>query len=329
MKHTWRIAVVAAMVVASSAVLSSRFPARAVGSLETGYWWQGQPDGAPLVPPPNVPTNGMWVSGNETTPVAVSAVRFQLGSDESEPVLTAKVNSQSPPNQASSQANVGQVVILACPTTSPWKAVQAGAWSAKPQYNCSNAVNGVPSPDGTTVSFGLGPLAANGTVDVALVPGTGAAALPLVPVPGAPAPPQPSGFDVTFQPVTPDQVHTVPTAGITPDTGVAAPVGAPSTAVEGTSDVGAIGGAPAAFNFAANAISPSAGTAASSTPGVAPSSLTPQTRGIGQSAVKNNKGYRWLAGILLAVLLWWAWRQAVTPKRNRRTIYDGPPAAAA
>ena len=48
MKHTVRIAVVAAMVVASGAVVSSRVPARAVQGLESGYWWQGQPDGAPL-----------------------------------------------------------------------------------------------------------------------------------------------------------------------------------------------------------------------------------------------------------------------------------------
>jgi hypothetical protein len=28
------------------------------------------------------------------------------------------------------------------------------------------------------------------------------------------------------------------------------------------------------------------------------------------------------------VLLWWAWRQAVPPRKNRRTIYDGPATAA-
>ena len=89
-------------------------------------------------------------------------------------------------------------------------------------------------------------------------------------------------------------------------------------------------GAPATdFNFAANAVQPSAGVAASSTPSVAPGSLAPQTRGLAESSVKDNKGYRALAAILLGVLLWWAWRQAVPPRKNRRSIYDGPSAATA
>ena len=41
------------------------------------------------------------------------------------------------------------------------------------------------------------------------------------------------------------------------------------------------------------------------------------------------EGYRALAAILLGVLLWWAWRQAVPPRKNRRSIYDGPSAATA
>ena len=69
--------------------------------------------------------------------------------------------------------------------------------------------------------------------------------------------------------------------------------------------------------------------AASSTPSLAPGSLAPQTRSIADAGIKDNKAYRVLAAILLAVLLWWAWRQAVPPKRNRRTIYDGPAATAA
>src|SRR5947207_10683352 len=105
MKHTLRIAVVVAMVVAAGAVVSSRVPAEAVQGLESGYWWQGQPDGAPVPPPPNVPANGLWVSGTQPNQVAIAAVRFQVAPDEAAPVLTAKVNSAFPPAQASSAAN--------------------------------------------------------------------------------------------------------------------------------------------------------------------------------------------------------------------------------
>jgi len=165
------------------------------------------------------------------------------------------------------------------------------------------------------------------------VPGTGAAALPPNPVPGAPATPQPDGFDLTFQPVTADQVHTSPGApSRAADTGAsAAPADstAPSSDVASSpSDFGSIGSSPTTdFNYAANAVQPSSGVAASSTPSVAPGRLAPQTRGISESSIKENKGYRALAVVLLAALLWWAWRQAVPPRRHRRTIYDGPPAS--
>jgi hypothetical protein len=329
-KHTARIAIVAAMVVAAGVVVSSRGPARAVQGVESGYWWQGQPDGAPLPPPPNVPASGLWVSGNQAAPVAIAAIRIQLSSGEQAPALTAKINSAFPPVQATSAANADQLVVMACPTSGAWKPAQAGAWSARPQYDCSGAVHGTVSPDGTTISFDLGGVVTGDKVDVALVPGTGAAVIPNVP--GVPAPPQPSGFDLTLQPVTPDQVHTSPGAASssadTSGSGASADVAAP-TDVPGT-DFGSVGSAPATdFNFAANAVQASAGVAASSTPSVAPGSLAPQARGIADTSVKDNKGYRALAAILLAVLLWWAWRQAVPPRRNRRTIYDGPASATA
>jgi hypothetical protein len=323
-KHTFRIAVVAAMVVASGVVVSSRVPARAVRGLETGYWWQGQPDGAPLPPPPNVPANGLWVSGSQENQVAIAAVRFQLGTNEAAPVLTAKVNSQSPPKEISSAGNAGQVVVLACPTTGAWKAAAAGAWSTKPQYSCAGAVHGVPSTDGTAISFDLGAVATDGKVDVVLVPGNGAAAIPAIPVPGAPAPPQPNGFDLTLQPVTVDQVHVSPGGtGEAEPTAPSTEASASSSDLATTGDLGSVGGPPTDFNFAANAVQPSTGTGASSAPSVAPGSLAPQTR-FAESTIKENKGYRALAVILLAALLWWAWRQAMPPRLHRRTIYDGP-----
>jgi hypothetical protein len=331
MKHTFRIAAVLVMVGAAATVVSSRVPAQAVQGVESGYWWQGQPDGAPLPPPPNVPANGLWVSGSQASPVAIAALRFQLGAEEATPVLTAKVNSAMPPPQLANAINAGQIVVMACPATPGWKPAQAGAWSARVQYNCAGAVHGTAGADGTTVSFDLGGVVSDGRVDVALVPGTGATVLPQIPVPGAPATPQPTGFDLTIQPVSADQVHTSPgTAPSATDAGAStatADATSPGSDLSSSpSDFGSIGSSPSSdFNFAANAVQPSSGVAASSTPSIAPGSLAPQTRGISDSSIKDNKGYRALAVILLAALLWWAWRQAVPPRRHRRTIYDGPP----
>src|SRR5207249_9014038 len=158
------------------------------------------------------------------------------------------------------------------------KPVQAGAWSTRPQFNCAGGVNGAVNADGTTISFDLGGVVVDGNVDVALVPGNGAAVLPPSPVPGAPAPPQPSGFDVTFQPVTADQVRTAP--GAAPSAAGTGIVPAPIDVAAPSNDVPATDfSAPATdFNFAANAVQPSAGVAASSTPSVSPGSLAPQTR---------------------------------------------------
>jgi len=327
-KHTLRIAIVLVLVAAAATVVSAHSPAQAVQGLESGYWWQGQPDGAPLPPPPNVPANGLWISGSEASPVAIAAIRFQLGTTEATPVLTAKVNTGLPPAQLAAAINAGQIVVMACPATPGWKPAQAGAWSARVQYNCAGAVHGTANADGTAIAFDLGGVVSDGKVDVALVPGTGAAVLPQNPIPGAPATPQPSGFDLTLQPVTADQVQTSPAASTADAGGSAAPADSTSPssgAATAPADFGSVGSTPAAdFNFAANAVQPSAGVAASSTPSVAPGSLAPQTRGISESSIKENKGYRALAVILLAVLLWWAWRQAVPPRRHRRTIYDGP-----
>src|SRR5439155_16862374 len=117
--------------------------------------------------------------------------RFQLGDTEATPVLTAKANSAFPPAQLAAAINAGQIVVMACPATPGWKPAQAGAWSARVQYNCTGAAHGTANADGTAISFDLGGVVSDGTVDVALVPGTGAAALPPNPVPGPPAPPQP------------------------------------------------------------------------------------------------------------------------------------------
>ena len=193
------------------------------------------------------------------------------------------------------------------------------------QFNCTSAVHGSPNADGTAITFDLHAVAADGKVDVAFVPGTSAPVLPNIPAPGAPAPPQPNGFDVTFEAVSLDQVRVSATAEDTTAAGVDSSLPSPDVGI--APDVSPSAPVPD-FNFAATAVQPSTGTAAAAAPSVAPGSLTPQLRSVDAAEIGENHGYRALAAILLAGLLWWAWRQAVPPKSGKRTIYDGPPATA-
>ena len=329
MRRTVRILLVAAMVLGAAAVVSARAPAHAVQGLESGYWWQAQPNGAPLPAPPNVPAKGLWVSGTDAAPSAIAAVRFQLADTETAPALVMKVHSQVPPAQLSAATSVAPVV-LACPSTHPWTPASAGAWSARPTYDCASPAHGNLSADGSTLTFDLTSLVTNGTVDVVFVPGPGAASIPVQPpaVPGVTTPAQPSALDFTFEPLSADAVHvsaaTPAGEASSPDVGTAT---SPAPDLGTSADFGSVA-SPPAFNYAASAVQPSTGTGAGSQPAVAPGSLTPQLREVSEAALKENHGYRALAVILLGILLWWAWRQAVPPRAGRRTIYDGPPATA-
>src|SRR5437879_12575474 len=98
MRRGTRTAVLTAVVLAGAglAAVTAPGPASAVGGLESGYWWQAQPDGSPLPPPPQVPPNGLWVSGTPAAQQAVSAIRFDLARNQANPVLTLKVHSKNP-----------------------------------------------------------------------------------------------------------------------------------------------------------------------------------------------------------------------------------------
>jgi hypothetical protein len=321
----WVLAAVVAAAAAAVVVQTPR-PASAVSGLQSGYWWQAQPDGAPLPPPPQVPANGLWVSGTPDAQQAVSAVRFDLADNEANPVLTLKVHSKNPPEDLTAAANAGVAVVIACPVTKAWTPASAGAWSSRPEGRCEAAVHGTLNADATTVAFDLSAVVADGKVDVVLVPGAGGGAtLPNPPaIPGAPAPPQPSGgFDLTFEPAAADQIVVSP-GGAAP--APAAPEAAPAEPSPVSADLGSSVAPAPDFNFAATSVNPGAGTAAAPAPSAASGSVAPQLRQLPTADVRENHGYRALAVIVLAALLWWAWRQAVPPRPDRRTIYDGPPA---
>lgn len=133
-----------------------------VGSLQSGYWWQAQPQGGALPGPPQVPSGGLYVAADTSGATAVSAIRFRLQGGAVDPRLVLRV--------ASVQETDG-IAMDAFPARSSWTATSAGAWSERPAYDVTGrAAPGTLSSDRSTVSFDLAPLVSNGEVDVVIAP---------------------------------------------------------------------------------------------------------------------------------------------------------------
>ena len=151
----WVAAVVAALPSAGAAEL-----------VDTGWWWRVQGDTPVTVPPPpNVPPGGAMVQSAPSGALAVAAVRFSVGLDRDDPVLTLRL-------AESGNQGVEEAVVLACPATTPWEGGDAQPWSKQPVFDCVGAPTGAVAADATTVTFELPPVDAGGLVDVVLVPGT-------------------------------------------------------------------------------------------------------------------------------------------------------------
>jgi hypothetical protein len=194
---------------AASATASPN-PADVTG-LQSGYWWQSQPDGTPLPPPPQVPQNGLWVSSDPSGTQAESAIRFTLGEGMTAPVLTLSVSDAQPAQTVS---------VVACPvapTSAQWKPPgTAGAWSSRPAADCAKgSIAGQLSADGKTMRFDLSQLSTIDTslVNVVIVPA--AIPDPASALPGTPATASPS-FDLTFNQVATSDVAATAGAVTTP-----------------------------------------------------------------------------------------------------------------
>ncbi len=184
-----RLVARSAVCVAVAAVLIAvaGAPAGAAELADSGWWWRantgetvdgvgpapdvGLPGTAPAPPPPpDVPDGGLFVARDPDGAHAIGAVRFALGSDETNPVLTLAVADGN---------GAGEGDLLACPTASAWVGEEGGRWDSRPLADCDAAfggasVAGVPAEDGSAWTFDLAGLArdAGGSreVDVAIVP---------------------------------------------------------------------------------------------------------------------------------------------------------------
>lgn len=153
------------LLVIGAGLQGSASPGEAASLTTAGWWWRAQTGAVGLPPPPHVPANGLSVGNAPDGPSAVAATRFALSGDESSPVLTLTV---------AEQFASGAVGLVACPAGSPWFGAQAGNWEDRPEARCdSAAINGVTSADGTSWTFVLAGMGAEGAVDVVILPAEG------------------------------------------------------------------------------------------------------------------------------------------------------------
>ena len=187
-RHAGRVALSAAVLVLVAPVATrSAEAASPVTHLQSGSWWQVQPSGGQLPPPPNVPTKGLWVDSTPNSN-AISAVRFTL-TGATAPILHLRVH-----GPAATGAS-----IEACVTSSAWKPATAGPWVARPHPDCAHG-SAPTQLSGAVLAVDLsGITAPDGAYNIILEP---------TPSPAPPAPPaQP--FDVTFEePVASDVAST-------------------------------------------------------------------------------------------------------------------------
>lgn len=299
----------AAVATAAGAVAAAPFllaaPARAVSGIESGYWFSAQASGGVLPPPPTVPAKGLWVSSNPSGPQAISAVRFSLAEGESTPVLTLKVHQST-----------GTLALLACPTTSSWKAGDAQASSEQPKYDCSGAhAAAVISSDSTTVTLDLTGVVTSSVADLALVPDAPSGTPAVSPT-----------FDITFEPVTADQVRVTQSA-------VAAPASGPDTSSTPVFDTPTtVGGAfspplatSAPADVAAAPFTPP--TTAVPAPTVPKLAVAPIRRAVPAAAHHTSRRTRVIEGLALLGVLAFAAPSAGSQReggRPRITLYDTP-----
>jgi len=316
-----RLAALAMTAAALLCLVAPGPPASAVEGVESGWWWASQPDGRPFPPPPHVPQHGLWVSTSPSGPQAVSAIRFQLGANESGPIVTLHVHTTLPPAQLAT-AGIGPPLVVACPATAAWKPADAGAWSARPTANCgAGAVGGALSADGRLMGFDLTTIATSKAVDVVLLPGPAASLVPPppVPVPGLAPPPVTAGFDVTFEPVGAGAVSVFTSPSEEEEFGPGASLVTPPLSLE-TSSLTSLSTLPPVV-------------AAPETPAAGPprSTVRPSVRPFRNAAVvavDDDRTTRILAAVVfLALSAWWYRLSFSAPSagpRARASLYDVP-----
>jgi hypothetical protein len=126
----------------------------------SGWWWQPNGGFLPIaVPaPPGIPPGALFVAVDPGGVRAIGALHL-TSSTTAPRSMQLEVENQ-----------VGTPSVLACSVTGPWEAADGGEWDQRPRYDCARSAPGMPSADGTTISFDVSVLTEAGVVDVAVVP---------------------------------------------------------------------------------------------------------------------------------------------------------------
>lgn len=231
-------AVAAAGLIAGAWLVAAPAGADPASSVDDFGWWaraNQEPTLGGVLVPPDVEEGQLLVEGTPEGATAIAAVRATLPEGTANPVLNL---------QAASAVGAESAVLLACQSGSGWTGVHAGAWDAKPSPDCSKSVQGIPSEDGATWTFALGPVQFGDQVDIVLTPGT---------VPGADG--VSSAFRVVFE--EPDVTAFEVSEGAAPAP-VVPPVSMPGGDGGGFSTPPSIGGGSSTPSFTPP--SPSSGT---------------------------------------------------------------------
>jgi hypothetical protein len=314
-----RVAAAASGLVLIGAVWAAFAPAAdAVTGVESGYW-------SNLPAAPQVPAGGVEVGSDANGPQAVAAVRFQLATGESSPVMRLKVAQAAPPQ--------AQIVIEACAVadrSAAWKPPAGGgpgAMSDAPAPDCTHGlVHGVVAADASTVTFDLSLLSAgDSVVDVVLQPGK--VASPASGVPGAPSDQYPT-FDVAFAPVTASEIavdSSATTAALPASSGNSGS-GAYGTSATGSSSIPA-NGAPSIALPPATTTTDGAGAAPVVAAGPQPTNAAASSpvQVVKKRSLRTLFGIAMLSSDLLFGLLWLERRLPGPGDRPLITIYDPPP----
>ncbi|MEY2467983.1 MAG: hypothetical protein QOF21_681 [Actinomycetota bacterium] len=197
-----------------------------VTGLVSGVWWAGQVAALPAGPPPaQVPAGGLWVSSTAAGTIAESAVRFIVGENDRQPILTLPIAMLTSPPKTAAPVDV-DLHVLACAATGDWAPPPAGtfgALSAAPAYDCGKGqVLGALTPDAKGLEFELSQFvtATNKVVSVVVIPAPIPAPIPTPPVALPASPPPvfvPPNFDITFNPVTAAAIEVLTADSVTED----------------------------------------------------------------------------------------------------------------
>jgi hypothetical protein len=265
-------------------------------------WWTvtnagPAPEGLPVPttpPPPDVPSGGSLVQGGPSSPIAYTALVYQLPQGAKVGDLTLKV--------ASSSATTTGSTLEVCPLTNPTiHAEQGGPMADAPQYDCAKKTTAQPASSGASYHFNVSSFVTDGALAVAILPTSPSDRVVFS---------QPGGDSLMVQPGTIPGPGTPAAQDTTPAGGAATTsrAGSPGAAALGPSS------APAALapTLGGSAAGPSA-PALATPPGQNSASAAPQTPTALQTTTNSSSHGggpnpaavgALLAGLLLAGGLW-------------------------